>query len=295
MSKLHEIFNELYIKNMVQFSEFKLDYAIQILSLISNFKSKKINLHLDLDYMYDIIKNIIINYLDQGVNIDIEPNQIVGGLSDEIWPIFSEIYKKNSKLEFKQKNNPNLIFSVIKHKNDVSTPLLGKGTYTAVYEVQKIENGIKKENYILRFTTNTKPHFLEQNKIMTEYLNFGKYLPKRYYYGYCIFNDKTMRMKSHDNYISEDPKKRYNFEYFITKKYTPFDWTRNVSTSKYIGFNLSNIQKFDLLVNIVKLLNSFYEKNIIHTDLKIDNISFDENLVPICIDYDNETLQEVST
>ena len=63
MSTIHEKFNELYIKNMVQFSTFKLGYAIQVLSLISNFKSKKINLHLDLDYMYDITKNIIINYM----------------------------------------------------------------------------------------------------------------------------------------------------------------------------------------------------------------------------------------
>lgn len=280
-----------FVQNIVNYTGFDINSTINLLVKINNTKSYIPTF--DDRNIGILLKNMIINYIHTGENIDIEPIQLTGGFSDDVWPIFSKIYDVNTKLEFRQKGNPNLVFSVIKHENNPYTPLLGKGTYTAVYEVQKIEEGIKKENYILRFTTNPKPHFLDNIKIKTEYLNFGSFLPKRYYYGYCNFNDKNMKHVSDDNYIPDVRNKNYNFEYFITKKYRPFNWSKNI-TGKYIGFNISNTQKFDLLINIVKLLKTFYDKNIIHTDLKIDNISFDEDLIPICIDYDKETLQEVS-
>ena len=57
------------------------------------------------------------------------------------------------RLKFRLKNNTNIIFLVIDHNSTKNyTPILGKGTYTAVYEVNKIDTGIIKENYILRQT-----------------------------------------------------------------------------------------------------------------------------------------------
>ena len=281
---------DMYITKIVEYSTFDLNSTIIILALINNLKSNKTVI----DDFGDSIKDMIINYIDSGTKTDIEPLQFTGGSSDNIWPIFSEIWKNNNKLEFRQKNNPNIIFSVISHNNTKkSTPILGKGTYTAVYEVKKIDTGVEKGNYILRFTRDSTQHFLDENKIKKEYLNFGKYLPKRYSYGYCNFMDKTViHIADTENYRVDTRRNEYKFEYFVTKKYIPFNWGKNAG--KYIGFGLSNEQKFNLLVNIVQLLKSLYEKNIIHTDLKIDNISYDEDLVPIFIDYDKTTLQEVS-
>ena len=73
------------------------------------------------------------------------------------------------------------------------------------------------------------------------------------------------------------------FAYFIVPNY---------NTDKLLLNKLSSIEKKKCLINTIKMLQLFNNKNKFIDDLKIVNISIDNNLEPVLIDYDINTIQD---
>jgi hypothetical protein len=109
---------------------------------------------------------------------------------------------------------------------------------------------------------------------------------KIYYYGSIKFKYKDV--KKNNDYIENNDytvltnQKDYNFDYIITRKY---------NSDYYKG--LSNKERFELLIKIIKMLEKFRKYNRFLADLKWGNIGLDENNNPILIDYDNYSIIEI--
>jgi hypothetical protein len=73
------------------------------------------------------------------------------------------------------------------------------------------------------------------------------------------------------------------FAYFIVPNY---------NTDRLLLNNLSSIEKKKSLINTIKMLQLFNYNNKFINDLKITNISIDNNLEPVLIDYDIDTIQD---
>jgi len=74
-----------------------------------------------------------------------------------------------------------------------------------------------------------------------------------------------------------------NFAYFIVPNY---------NTDRLLLNNFSSIEKKKSLINTIKMLQLFNNNNKFIDDLKIANISIDNNLEPVLIDYDINTIQD---
>ena len=83
------------------------------------------------------------------------------------------------------------------------------------------------------------------------------------------------------------PITNFKFNYVLTKKYNVY--------SKKTPSILKNKQKFDLVINLLELLQKMYEKKEFHADLKIENIGWNDKMEVILIDYDEDTIVAINT
>jgi hypothetical protein len=251
---------------------------------------------LDKKNIHGKLINLIKNRIDNNfVKLNLVPDidGIVGGYSSDVWPVFSEIYKliKNTgknTLIFKPIDKSSIRFNVIEKNSGAAylngtLPLYNKGTYTGIYIIKKNNEPTE---YIMRIVSHDPEHYLETDKSKLEFLNFKEYMIKVYYYGSINFKYKDVQKNNKDvednDYTVLPNQKDYHFDYIITKKY---------NSDYYKG--LSNAEKFNLLIKIVKMLEKFRKYNRILTDLKWTNIALDENNNPILIDYDDKSILEI--
>lgn len=223
-----------------------------------------------------------------------------GGYSDNIWPIISNEWKKNNNLSFRSSIDPTVNFSVVENHSDLNDlPILGRGTYTAVYEVKNKDNLKDKTPYILRLYLRdldiSSKHLLKTKKIFDEYKKYNKYLIAVHYFGQVKFKSNSFEYIENeddsklDNYvINKDEITNYTFDYIITQKYKTPSFNDD-----YVVNNLTNQQKFLFLKNNLKLLKELQENNTFHTDYKIENVGWDDDtkMNIIMVDYDESTLQ----
>jgi hypothetical protein len=213
-----------------------------------------------------------------------------GGFSGNVWPTISHMWQKYDKLMgIRSTTNKFIDYTILNHNIDMPyAPLVARGGTSAVYDV--LDNYEESETvYVLKITEKIGPHLFNNPKILEEYKNFEKYMMQIYTYGTLKINDNAYKyipnessyMK--DNYeIKETEMKDYIFDITITKFYNL------VYTD---ASNLTNTQKFTFLYNNINMLKFFEENGYFHGDYKIDNIGFDNDINPILIDYDEETLQ----
>lgn len=273
------LFNE--IANNMKFTyDNKLYIILSILSYLTN-----INFEYKFDKQHKNLKNslkFLLSLKDNYIDLEIDMSNIKGGKSINIYPYINKVFNANNRknLNLFSKVNPDIKYVIqnIDKKDSPESflhpPLLAAGTFTAIYIVNK-KDSTDNLDYILRLTeieNDSNTHFWDSEKTKVEILNFIEYIIPIYNYGNLSFN-----------FDSKD----YKFHYVVTKKYKSWDHINK--------FDLNNKQKFDFLINIIKMLDYLYKKNYFHADFKIQNISLDENLTPIFIDYDSETLLEATT
>ena len=208
-----------------------------------------------------------------------------GGRSKDIIPIIENEYNLGNH-NFKNndpESNINVDFTIVKSIDKI---LYGAGSFTAVYKIKDNNKTINDPNvedniYILRLTIqDNNTHMYDNPKIHKEYKLFNNYLPKIYYYGILYANDSKM-----------------TFNYTITKLYYDFSIDENTNQI-IIPPILSNKDKFVFLYNNIVMLNDLNQYNYIHFDYKIQNIGFEienDDIKVILIDYDEKTLQELSS
>jgi serine/threonine protein kinase len=205
------------------------------------------------------------------------------GYSDDIWPIISRYYdfygKKVSIIGRKDSSN---LFNIIPFNIGYNTePILGKGTYTAVYMIKdkniKIHENINNK-YILRIYTRDnnykEKNMFEYDKVKDEFKMFKQYMAIIYYYG-SIYEPSCKYPLYKDG----------PFDYNITKIYN------TLSVKKPI--QLDNKQKVQFLLQNIRMLKYLAYNKYIHCDYKLDNVAYDDNEIMnvILIDYDITTLQ----
>jgi len=243
--------------------------------------------------------------LDTGLNVPVEDEIELyvptrGGDSSNIWPIISNKWKKNKRLGIKGKTNPALNFIIIeKNHNKNDEPILGRGTFTAVYQISNAINTLDTTKYILRIYERNidlfTKHYMYNPKIINEYARYSDYLIKIYYYGELktVFSKfryiEDENDNDNDSYELSRGNKEYVFDYAITKIYNTATFDK-----KNIINNLSNKDKFTFLYNNVVMLKKLAENNEFHADYKIANVGWDNpsTLNVIMIDYDDETIQK---
>ena len=208
---------------------------------------------------------------------------VSGGNSDIINSIISDEYnkvlginetkKKNYGLGIKQINKiPSTIdFRIIPHNQDDKSirPVFKFGTYSSIYELKNQFNQKDTKKYILRLFDNTEIHLCGLKKIRHEYNIFLKYLMHIYYYG-------TL------NILKIGRVKPMLIDYIITKQYN----------TDYSTFTLP--QKYTFLINNIQMLLDLRKQNCFHSDYKMSNIGWDDSLNIILIDYDKNTILEIT-
>lgn len=220
------------------------------------------------------------------INEDFEIYNYQGaGYSDDIWPIISDYYNSfGKKISIIGKDDTSNLFSIIPYNvNSQSEPILGNGTYTAVYMIKDINSTINDSTYkyILRIYVrddkNSNRNMFDYEKVKEEFKTFEKYMAKIYFYGSLY--------KPRDRY----PISKYSlpFDLNITKVYNTLS-TRNVDS-------LSNKQKIKFLLQNIKMLYTLASNNYIHCDYKLDNVAYEnpDEMNVILIDYDITTLQQL--
>jgi hypothetical protein len=221
-----------------------------------------------------------------------------GGDSSEIWPIITNNFMKNKKLGIRSKTNPAVDFEFIpNHLGKIDEPILGRGTFTAVYQLKNVNNPKDTTKYILRLymrdLTISPKHMNFNNKISSEYTTYNKYMIKNYYFGELKIKDNNFTYDSNKDIFNIIPEtlKDYNFDYVITKVYqTPL-----FNNLGYVT-ELSNQQKFKFLYNNIVMLDELQKNNCFHADYKIGNVGWEssDKMNVILIDYDINTIQNVN-
>jgi hypothetical protein len=220
-----------------------------------------------------------------------------GGDSSEIWPIISSNWKKNNKLGIRSKTNPEINFEfVLNHLGKIDEPILGRGTFTAVYELKNVHDQSDTTRYILRLYMRdlsiSSKHMNYNQKIISEYANYAKHMIKNYYFGELKLKDTNFTYDSNKDIYEIIPNTLidYNFDYVITKIYETPKFDKN-----YHVIELSNKQKFKYLYENVVMLDKLQQNNCFHADYKIGNIGWGKSYImnPVLIDYDINTLQYV--
>lgn len=223
-----------------------------------------------------------------------------GGYSEDIWPVISNEFKKHKNLSFRSSVDPTVNFSIVEHHSDLNDlPILGRGTYTAIYELKNKNDLTDTTVYILRLYSRdleiSDDHLLKTQKIKDEYTSYHNYLINIYYYGEIKYKSNTFEYVANeedskqDNYvINKDEFKDYEFDYIITKKYKmpPLN-------DEYVVVDITNQQKFLFLKNNVKMLQKLQDNNTFHADYKIENVAWEnsQTMNVIMVDFDEKTLQ----
>jgi len=224
-----------------------------------------------------------------------------GGESDSIWPLISNLWNEKKSLGIRSIDKSKNLNYIIEPKNvgKIDEPILGRGTFTAVYKIKNGSNLNDKTEYILRIyerDLNLSPyHFMYNKKIMNERIFYNNYSYRVYNFGELNMNYKQFSFINNkdgektDKYIFSNKDKNYNFDYIITKTYnTPiYDKDYNIT-------NITNMQKFMFLYNNISMLNKMYLNQDFHADYKIDNVGWESNdtMNVIWIDYDDGTVQK---
>ena len=306
-------FNKYYIKYIFNGGnpDYKKLYEQSQLKLkeVSNLAINKIN---ELNTANQNCNNLLNNQENKVNNSDIWKGREVelqlyipqiAGESENIWPIITKNWKKTKLLGIKNNTDSTINFLFVPNnigKND--EPILGRGTFTAVYELKNEYNQKDLTKYILRLYERdldiSNEHMMHNSKIESEYNNYGKYLIKNFYYGeFKIYENEfkyimNNRNSDLDMYKFLPNMKQYKFDYIITKIYnTPtFD-------NYYHVTDLTNMQKFAYLYNNIVMLDDLAKNNSFHADYKIENIGWEnpEKMNVILIDYDIDTIQSLNS
>jgi hypothetical protein len=242
------------------------------------------------------------NTFGTDTNLELYSPQVAGD-SEDIWPLITKNWKKTNSLGIRSITNPETInFLFIPNNQDkIDEPILGRGTFTAVYQLKNEHDKSDSTKYILRlFSRDSKlsdKHMIHNEKTMNEYKLYEKYLIKIFYYGGLKVTDQKFKYTHNnqnmnlDNYeFIPNTKKEYNFDHIITKIYKMPVFDKN-----YYIVNLTNLQKYLFLYNNVVMLNELFKNKSFHADYKIGNVGWDnsKNMNVILIDYDIDTIQHV--
>ena len=224
-------------------------------------RKKQINTTIEIEKQWPI--NIDLYYTSQ--------QSMYGGLSDGI--IQQICYKNFLDGYFSGQHSKYGIIRFIVSKSN-STKVLNncnyynKGTYTAVYV---IKNAIdtpympEKNNYlIIRITEEDS---FKPVKYAKEKKKFNKYIPKYYFYGKL---NRTGLIKQ--------------YYYAIVHKYNDME--------TLLLQPIDNRKLF--FKNLLIMLSYFESEKYIVNDFKFHNIAYDDNFVPIIIDYEDVTISPYS-
>jgi len=207
-------------------------------------------------------------------------SSIKGGDAENIIYIINEEYnkifnmKKNYELGIKEidKIPTSIDFRIIPNNldNKNNRPVYKFGSSSAIYELKNQSNLKDTKKYILRLfdTSDTGIHLYGLKKIRNEYNLFLKYLLHIYYYG-------TL------NIMKIGQVKPINIDYIITKPYNT-----DIST-----FTIE--QKYKFLKNNIQMLLELRLQNCFHSDYKLSNLGWNDNLNIVLIDYDKYTIMKI--
>jgi hypothetical protein len=286
-----------FIDNYNQYYKFlinnNINEYIKLLSLVSNQYNISNN-KLKITIRNRLIKDIKSYFTWRGPYVNLIPiYKKIGGASpsEMILPVVNDVFILNeNELILESENDEDNILINIVDCSDLNLwrgvdvvkrikPLFSNGTYTSVYKV--IKDG---QEYILRMTTSDKIHFLYNENISDDYNKYSDNLIKIYLHGIIKFDKKKGLY-----WISSNPNEKnmeifnFDFDYILTKKYN------RIQDSK-----LNNEHKYKLLMNLLLLLQKLVNNNDIHTDLKLDNIGWNDNYDIIFIDYDSNTIMSLN-
>jgi len=250
------------------------------------------------------IKNKLLggNYDVKGIetNLELYSPQIAGD-STNIWPLITKNWKKTNMLGIRDKNNSNIDFLFVpNNQGKIDEPILGRGTFTAVYQLKNNNNKTDTTNYILRLYTRdlglSDKHMVYNEKIRNEYKLYDKYLINIFYYGELVIIDEKFNYTSNNNMKLDtyqfipNTQKKYNFDHIITKVYKTPSFN-----DKYYVIGLSNMQKYTFLYNNLVMLRDLVNNKSFHADYKIGNVGWDDDakMDVILIDYDIDTIQHI--
>jgi hypothetical protein len=233
------------------------------------------------------------------VNIELYIPQ-KGGEADSIWPLISKLWTEKKSLGIRSIDKSKNLNYIIEPKNigNIDEPILGRGTFTAVYKIKNILNDFNTE-YILRIYERdlklSPYHFMYNKKIMNERIFYNNYFYRVYNFGELNMTHKKFSFLNNedgektDKYIFSNKDKNYKFDYIITKTYNTPIYDKN-----YNIINITNMQKFLFLYSNISMLNKLYLNQAFHADYKIDNVGWEDNekMNVIWIDYDDGTIQK---
>ena len=200
--------------------------------------------------------------------------------SDKIWPVITNIFSNNRNI-LRFCGSDNIVITVNNPFPFQKTrPILGMGSYTAVYSVN-----YSGKNLILRITriSSTNMHYLYFKKIKEEYRKYKDNLMK------IIMHGNLEATKENVEWVNDWGTERFRITNFT------FDY---ILTEKYITYNdlpkIPNKDKLLILKNLLILLQKMYDNKDFHCDLKIDNIGFTKDCNIILIDYDRNTIRSIA-
>jgi hypothetical protein len=270
-------------------------------------KNKIIGIDINNNFVKLYNEYIMKNQIGGNISIGIETNMKlyspqIAGESYNIWPLITKNWSKTNMLGIKDKNNSNIDFLFVPNNlGKIDVPILGRGTFTAVYELKNNYNKSDSTKYILRLYVRdlgiSNKHMIYNKKIINEYSLYSKYLIKVYYYGNLEIIDESFKYTSSNQDINLDTYKfnvgsqvKYNFDHIITKVYK----TPKFDTNYYV-LELKNIQKYRFLYNNIVMLSDLANNKSFHADYKIWNVGWenDDTMNVILIDYDMDTIQNV--
>jgi hypothetical protein len=193
-----------------------------------------------------------------------------GTYANDIWPTISMRWIKNIDNLGIKSDDGTIKFRFCKNNiGSQKEPLFNKGTYSAVYEIDDFKGNI----YILKLFKRSTPHILNNDKVFNELQKFEKYFMDIYSYGSIRLGAKEF-ISTTDTYAPISfVNKVYTFDYYITKKY-------NISNAlNGYGSLLPNNEKYNLLINSLIFLEDLQRNNYFHSDFKIGNIGWTNNMV----------------
>jgi len=228
---------------------------------------------------------------------------IKGGESGNIWPVISMKWDQfKPDLGIIAINNENIKFKFVPNgKTDQTSPILGKGGFTAIYQMVNDYDNSDHTKYILRIYERADHsgiqnlfHLLNERKIEREHELLSEYFMKIFYYGQLKTYEKSFKkIINNEETVGYTPIRgmyQYSFDYILTKVYgiPSFDNDSRFHKVK----DLTNNKKYKFLINNIKFLDKLQKNNMIHADYKIENIGWEgDEMKVIMIDYDLDTLQ----
>jgi hypothetical protein len=229
---------------------------------------------------------------------NIDDSALLGGRSYNIWPVISMKWEKNKDLLGIKSIDNDVKYKFIAHNiGEQLEPLLGKGGYSAVYDIEQIFPIIEMpKNHILKIYEKKSniTHLFNEPKVKCDMELYEKYFMKIFYYGDIDINENTFTFndEKRKSFTKDITSKDYCFEYYISKLYQ----TAKIDTNGPYDCisELTNKEKYTLLIKNLIFLNKLQINNMFHSDYKIENIGWENNFDVIMIDYDQYTILEAN-